>query len=148
MTGFIPSLHRRQQLLLPELLDDYVSEENPVRFIDTFVDGLDLRKMGFAHAEPNDVGRPPYNPGDLLKLYLYGYLNRVRSSRRLERECQRNLEVIWLMRKLTPCVFGLAEPAFSEPLSSDVGISSPDVEPPHQLVDRVGNHLALPQPTQ
>jgi transposase len=102
MTGFVPSTHRHQQILLPEVLDDYVSEENPVRFIDAFVDGLDLVAMGFVHAEPNSMGRPPYNPADLLKLYLYGYLNRVRSSRRLERECQRNLEVIWLMRKLTP----------------------------------------------
>ncbi len=102
MSGFVPSAHRRQQLLLPELLDDYVSEENSVRFIDAFVDGLDLEKMGFVHAEPNEMGRPPYNPADLLKLYLYGYLNRVRSSRRLERECHRNLELIWLMRRLTP----------------------------------------------
>jgi transposase len=102
MSGFVPSAHRRQQILLPDLLDDYVSEENPARFIDAFVDGLDLMKMGFTHAEPNEMGRPPYNPADLLKLYLYGYLNRVRSSRRLERECHRNLEVIWLMRKLTP----------------------------------------------
>ncbi len=102
MSGFVPSTSRRQQLLLPEILDDYVSEENPARFIDSFVDSLDLGKMGFVHAEPNEMGRPPYNPADLLKLYLYGYLNRVRSSRRLERECHRNLEVIWLMRKLTP----------------------------------------------
>lgn len=102
MTGFIPSVSRRQQFLLPDLLDDYVSEENSVRFIDAFVDSLDLGKMGFVHAEPKEVGRPPYNPADLLKLYLYGYLNRVRSSRRPERECHRNLEVIWLMRKLTP----------------------------------------------
>ncbi len=102
MSGFVPSAHRRQQILLPALLDDYVSEENSVRFIDAFVDELDLATMGFAHAEPSQMGRPPYNPADLLKLYLYGCLNRVRSSRRLERECQRNLEVIWLMRKLTP----------------------------------------------
>ncbi len=102
MTGFVPSAHRHQQLLLPELLDDYVSEESPARFLDAFVDGLDLGKMRLVHAEPNEMGRPPYNPADLLKLYLYGYLNRVRSSRRLERECHRNLEVIWLMRKLTP----------------------------------------------
>lgn len=102
MSGFVPSAHRRQQLLLPEVLDDYVSEENPVRFIDAFVDALDLAKLGFVHAEPNEMGRPPYNPADLLKLYLYGYLNRVRSSRRLERECQRNLAVIWLMRRLSP----------------------------------------------
>jgi transposase len=102
MSGFVPSTHRHQQILLPDILDDYVSEENPVRFIDAFVDELDLANMGFVHADPNPMGRPPYNPADLLKLYLYGYLNRVRSSRRLERECQRNLEVIWLMRKLAP----------------------------------------------
>jgi transposase len=102
VSGFVPSSHRRQQILLPDVLDDYVSEENSVRFIDAFVDELDLSKLGFVHAAPNEMGRPPYNPADLLKLYLYGYLNRVRSSRRLERECQRNLEVIWLMRRLAP----------------------------------------------
>jgi transposase len=102
VSGFVPSSHRHQQILLPDILDDYVSEENPVRFIDAFVDGLDLLTMGFVHAEPNEMGRPPYNPADLLRLYLYGYLNHLRSSRRLERECQRNLEVIWLMRKLAP----------------------------------------------
>ena len=102
MTGFIPSLHRRQLLLFPEILDDYVSSENPVRFIDAFVDKLDLGEMGFLHAEPNETGRPPYDPADLLKLYLYGYLNHLRSSRRLEGECHRNIEVIWLMRKLAP----------------------------------------------
>ncbi len=109
MSGFVPSAHRGQRLLLPEVLDDYVTDENPVRFIDAFVDGLDLGKMGFVHAEPNEMGRPPYNPADLLKLYFYGYLNRVRSSRRLERESQRNLEVIWLMRKLTPDLKTIAD---------------------------------------
>ncbi len=109
MSGYILSAHRRQRILLPEVLDDYVTEENPVRFLDAFVDSLNLKELGFTHAEPNDTGRPPYDPAVLLKLYLYGYLYRVRSSRKLERECQRNLEVMWLMRKLTPDFKTLAD---------------------------------------
>lgn len=109
MSGFVEGQHRQQTLLLPETLDDYVTEENPIRFIDAFVDSLNLRAMGFTHATPLDEGRPPYDPADLLKLYLYGYLNRVRSSRRLETECQRNLEVMWLMRKLAPDFKTLAD---------------------------------------
>jgi transposase len=93
---------RRQTLLLPEAVDDYVGAENPVRFIDAFVDGLGLAAAGFARVVPEATGRPGYAPGDLLKLYIYGYLNRVRSSRRLEAETRRNLEVIWLLRHLTP----------------------------------------------
>src|SRR5713101_4516458 len=93
---------RRQTLLLPEAVDDYVGVENPVRFIEAFVEQLDLRGAGFCRVEPNATGRPGYHPGDLLKLYIYGYLNRVRSSRRLEAETRRNLEVIWLLRGLTP----------------------------------------------
>src|SRR6202047_3599812 len=93
---------RRQTLLLPEAVDDYVGAENPVRFIDAFVDGLDLAAAGFARVVPEATGRPGYAPGDLLKLYIYGYLNRVRSSRRLEAETRRNLEVIWLLRHLAP----------------------------------------------
>jgi transposase len=102
VSGYIVSVSRRQRLLLPDTLDDYVTEDHPVRFLDAFVDSLDLVRLGFTHAESPAMGRPPYRPSDLLKLYLYGYLNRVRSSRRLERECQRNLEVIWLVRKLAP----------------------------------------------
>lgn len=102
MSGYILSFPRRQKILFPDSLDEYVTEDNPVRFLDAFVDSLDLGRLGFTHAEPPETGRPPYRPSDLLKLYLYGYLNKVRSSRRLERECQRNLEVIWLVRKLTP----------------------------------------------
>jgi transposase len=83
--------------LLPEAADDYVDAENPVRFIDAFVDGLDLAAAGFARVEAKATERPGYAPGDLLKLYIYGYLNRVRSSRRLERECRCNVEVIWLL---------------------------------------------------
>ena len=93
---------RFQTLLLPESLDDYVGLENPVRFIDAFVDGLDLTAAGFGRVQPKETGRPGYAPADLLKLYIYGYLNRVRSSRRLEAETHRNVEVIWLLRHLKP----------------------------------------------
>jgi transposase len=93
---------RSQTLLLPDAVDDYVAADNPVRFIDAFVDGLDLKAAGFERVEAKATGRPGYAPGDLLKLYIYGYLNRVRSSRRLEAECHRNIEVIWLLRTLKP----------------------------------------------
>jgi transposase len=98
----IDGLSRNQLTLFPEALDDYISQENPVRFIDAYVDSLDLQQLGFRHAVLQETGRPPYYPGDLLKLYLYGYLNRVRSSRQLEREAQRNVEVMWLLRRLAP----------------------------------------------
>jgi transposase len=93
---------RSQTLLFPESVDDYVGPDNPVRFIDAFVDGLDLAAAGFAGVEAKPTGRPGYAPADLLKLYVYGYLNRVRSSRRLEAETHRNVEVIWLLRQLKP----------------------------------------------
>jgi transposase len=93
---------RSQMLLLPEAVDDYVGPDNPVRFIEAFVEGLDLQAAGFARVEPRAIGRPGYAPADLLKLYIYGYLNQVRSSRRLEAEAGRNLEVIWLLRHLQP----------------------------------------------
>ena len=98
----LAGLERDQLLLLPEAVDDYVGSDNPVRFIDAFVDGLDLAAAGFLRVEPKAMGRPGYAPGDLLKLYIYGYLNRVRSSRRLETECHRNIEVLWLLRTLKP----------------------------------------------
>ena len=98
----ISGFERDQLLLLPEAVDDYVGPDNPVRFIDAFVDGLDLVEAGFGRVQPKATGRPGYAPGDLLKLYVYGYLNRVRSSRRLEAECHRNIEVIWLLRTLKP----------------------------------------------
>jgi transposase len=101
-TTHIAGLDRSQLLLLPEAIDDYVGADNPVRFIDAFVAGLDLAAMGFARVMPNATGRPGYAPGDLLKLYIYGYLNRVRSSRRLEAEAHRNIEVIWLLVGLKP----------------------------------------------
>ncbi len=109
MSGYIVAAHRRQRILLPEVLDDYVTEENPVRFLDAFVTSLDLRELGITHAEPKDTGRPPYDPAALLKLYLYGYLYGIRSSRKLERECHRNLELLWLMGKLTPDFKTLAD---------------------------------------
>ncbi len=102
MSGYVRAADRHQQILMPDLLDDYVTEENPVRFLDAFVDRLDLRKLGITHAEPNTTGRPPYDPAALVKLYLYGYLYGIRSSRKLERECHRNLELMWLMRRLAP----------------------------------------------
>jgi transposase len=98
----ISGFERSQLLLLPEAVDDYVVANNPVRFIDAFVDELDLAAAGFNRVAPKATGRPGYSPGDLLKLYIYGYLNRVRSSRRLEIECHRNIEVIWLLRTLKP----------------------------------------------
>ena len=93
---------RDQLLLLPDVIDDYVGADNLVRFIDAFVDQLDLAAAGFARVMPEVRGRPGYNPADLLKLYIYGYLNRIRSSRRLEVETHRNIEVIWLLRRLKP----------------------------------------------
>ena len=93
---------RNQTLLLPNSVDDYIGADNPVRFIEAFVEQLDLQGAGFCRVEPNETGRPGYHPGDLLKLYIYGYLNRVRSSRRLEAETKRNLEVMWLIGGLTP----------------------------------------------
>ena len=95
-------LDRSQTLLLPERLEDYVAPENPVRFLDAFVATLDLHALGFAKAHCAPTGRPPYDPAALLKLYLYGYLHRVRSSRMLEAECHRNVEVLWLLGKLAP----------------------------------------------
>ena len=102
MSGFIPTVDRHQTVLLPDVLDDYVGAENPVRVIDAFVDGLALADLGFTRTTPADTGRPGYDPRALLKLYVYGYLHRVRSSRRLERETHCNVEVMWLVRRLTP----------------------------------------------
>ncbi len=100
--SFILGMDRSQTLLLPESLEDYVSPQHPVRFLEAFVEGLDLKACGFERTAAVVTGRPPFAPGDLLKLYLWGYLNKVRSSRRLELECGRNLEVLWLLRKLQP----------------------------------------------
>ena len=94
---------REQSNLLPPRIEDYVGLDNPVRAIDVFVGALDFAKLGFKHADRGvGVGQPPYDPSDLLKLYLYGYVNQIRSSRRLEREAGRNLELIWLLKNLKP----------------------------------------------
>jgi transposase len=102
MGRFIEGADRRQQTLLPDAIEDYVGEENPVRVIDAFVDMLDLASLGFAGVIPEETGRPSYHPATLLKIYVYGYLNQVQSSRSLERECHRNLELIWLTGRLAP----------------------------------------------
>ena len=102
MSEHVGGPRRDQTVLFPDTLDKYVDAENPVKFIDAFIDSLNLEKLGFKHAVPCEKGRPSYDPSDLLKLYIYGYLNQVRSSRKLERESHRNLEVLWLMKKLAP----------------------------------------------
>ena len=102
MKRFIEGVDRAQTTLLPECLDDWVYESNPVRAVDAFVDALELAELGFKDVEPAATGRPGYHPSPLLKLYIYGYLNRIQSSRRLEREAIRNLEVIWLLQRLAP----------------------------------------------
>src|SRR5712672_741555 len=102
MGRFVEEADRGQWTLLPECLDDFIDESNPVRVIDVFVDALDLAEMSFEGVEPAATGRPSYHPSVLLKLYIYGYLNRVQSSRRLEREAGRNVEVMWLLGRLAP----------------------------------------------
>ena len=102
MSGFVEGIDRSQSSLFPAYLEDYVAEDNPVRAVDTFVEGLELGKLGFGRVEPLEKGRPCYHPATLLKIYIFGYLNRIPSSRRLERECQRNIELIWLTGQLAP----------------------------------------------
>src|ERR1700752_754106 len=102
MKRFVEGMDRGQSTLFPECLEDWVDENNPVRVIDVFVDELDLGELGFDGVAPEDTGRPSYHPSVLLKLYIYGYLNRVQSSRRLEREAGRNVEVMWLTGRLAP----------------------------------------------
>ena len=102
MKRFVAGADRGQSTLLPECLDDFIDESNPVRVIDAFVDALDLAELGFEAVEPAATGRPSYHPSIHLKLYIYGYLNRVQSSRRLEREAGRNVEVMWLLGRLVP----------------------------------------------
>ena len=102
MHRFIDGEDRMQPALLPHCLEDYVDEENPVRVIEVFIDELDLAALGFSGMTPAATGRPAYHPSTLLKIYLYGYLNRIQSSRRLEREAQRNIELMWLTGRLAP----------------------------------------------
>ena len=100
--GYIEGEDRNQIILFPESIDEYVSDHNSIRIIDEYIKQIDLKRLDFKRAVNPSLGRPPYHPKDILKLYLYGYLNRVCSSRRLEQEAIRNLEVIWLIRKLKP----------------------------------------------
>ena len=99
----VTEIGKKQSLLLPDMIDNYIDKNNPARLFDSFVDSLDLKEMNFRYAVLEEgPGRPPYYPSDLLKLYLWGYYNGIRSSRKLENESHRNMEVMWLIRKLTP----------------------------------------------
>jgi transposase len=109
VSRFIDEADRNQGTLLPQSVEEYVSEENPVRVIDAFISELDLSKLGFSGTEPKATGRPGYHPATLLKIYLYGYLNRIQSSRRLEQEARRNLELMWLVGRLAPDFKTLAD---------------------------------------
>src|SRR5713226_7426244 len=109
MMAHVAGQSRYQSTLFPEVLDEVVSSEDPVRVIDAFVETLDLGELGFSKVAAEEMGRPPYAPGDLLKLYVYGYLHRVRSSRRLEAETQRNVQVMWLINRLTPAFKTIAD---------------------------------------
>jgi transposase len=102
MARYVEGSNRQQVTLLPECLDDYIAEDNPVRVVEAFVGELDLEALGFERMTPAATGRPAYHPAVLLKIYIYGYLNRIASSRRLERECQRNIELMWLTGRLAP----------------------------------------------
>lgn len=102
MARFIEGVDRTQSTLFPERLEDFIEAENPVRVIEAFVETLDLSELGFERAAPRSTGRPGYHPATLLKLYIYGCLNRIQSNRRLEREAQRNLELMWLIQRLSP----------------------------------------------
>ena len=102
MKRFIEGECRTQTTLLPDSIDDFITDTNPVRIVDVFVDEIDLGKLGFDGVDPAATGRPAYHPSILLKIYIYGYLNRIQSSRRLEKEAQRNVELMWLTERLTP----------------------------------------------
>ena len=102
MGRFVEGVDRSQGLLLPASLEDYIGEDNPVRVVDAYVDALNLLELGFTRIIPQATGRPGYHPSTLLKLYIYGYLNRIQSSRRLEREAGRNIELMWLTGRLAP----------------------------------------------
>lgn len=101
MKRLIEGEDRSQSVLFPERLDDYIGDDNPIRAIDAFVDQLDLADLGFEGVQAEETGRPGYHPSTLLRIYIYGYMNRIQSSRRLERETQRNLELIWLTSRLS-----------------------------------------------
>ncbi|ASL42861.1 hypothetical protein bAD24_I05170 [Burkholderia sp. AD24] len=109
MKRFVEGDDRKQVALLPECVDDYIGQDNPVRIVDVFVDGLDLEDLGFSGATPAITGRPSYHPGVMLKIYIYAYLSQVPSSRRIERECQRNVELMWLTGRLAPDLKTIAD---------------------------------------
>lgn len=109
MKRFIEGENRSQSTLFPEALEDYITDENPVRVIDAFVNALDLRSLGFKRIDPAITGAPGYHPAALLKIYIYGYLNRIQSSRLLEKETQRNVEMMWLTERLTPSFKTIAD---------------------------------------
>jgi transposase len=100
--GYISGMNREQILRFPESVDESIEENNPVRFLDADIDPLNLAALGFTHAVPKETGRPPDTPADMLKLYIYGYLKQIRSRRKLAQETHRNVELLWLLRKLTP----------------------------------------------
>lgn len=100
--NYVDGLSRNQTFLVPKTLEEYIEPDNPIRFIDAYINTLNMEKLGFTHSAPKDLGRPSYNPKDLCKLYLYGDLNHIRSSRKLERECKTNLECMWLLKSLAP----------------------------------------------
>src|SRR3984885_3009612 len=109
MSGFIDEADRSQGILLPERVEEYVTEENPVRVLDAFIGELDLAKLAFEGIEPKPTGRPGYHPFTMVNIYLYGYLNRIQASRRLEQEACRNLELMWLVGRLAPDFKTLAD---------------------------------------
>src|SRR5215470_9717352 len=109
MKRFVEGEDRTQGVLLPEFLDDYVAEDNPVRAIAVFVDELDLGALGFEGVVPETTGRPAYHPATMLKIYVYGYINQTQSSRRLERETARNVEMMWLTGRLAPDIKTIAD---------------------------------------
>ena len=99
---YIEGINRKSKIAFPEYIDDYITEDNPVRIIEAFVESLNMIELGFTNAIPKDKGRPGYDPKDLLKLYIYGYMNKITSSRNLEKATQTNIEVMWLLRRLSP----------------------------------------------
>ena len=115
--SYVEGSSRSQTFLLPKTIEEYVAPDNPIRFIDAYVDTLDMEKLGFTHSTPKDLGRPSYNPKDLCKLYLYGGLNHIRSSRKLERECKTNLEAMWLLKGLAPDFKTIADFRKDNPLA-------------------------------
>src|SRR5438105_2435978 len=125
MKRFVEGTDRGQSTLFPDCLEDWIHEDNPVRVIDVFVDELDLGGLGFDGVDPEATGRPSYHPSVLLKLYIYGYLNRVQSSRRLEHEAGRNVEVMWLTGRLADCQAQRADAAPSRDRNSDACHAGP-----------------------